>query len=67
MIQPRYSFNYGDKPYTPDLAPELEVRVETKEYPAFDAIEWVVYYKNNGTENTEILSAIRDEIGRAHV
>ena len=51
----------------------LEVRCISVEYADFPAIEWTVYFRNTGTENTPILEDIqgidaefeRDERGRA--
>jgi len=37
----------------------LEIRVEYKEYNDYPATEWVAYFQNKGTENTDILSDIR--------
>jgi len=42
-----------------DSASGLEVRCEGIKYLDFPTVEWVVYFKNNGTEDTPILEDIQ--------
>lgn len=41
-----------------DPATGLQIRCETVEYSDFPAVEWTVYLKNTGSENTPILEKI---------
>jgi alpha-galactosidase len=42
-----------------DPSSGLEVTCEAISYSDFPAVEWVVYFKNNGSKNTPILEAIQ--------
>ena len=42
-----------------DPATGLEVRAESVAFSDFSAVEWVVYFQNNGTTNTPILQDIQ--------
>ncbi len=59
MIKPQFSFLYGGKPYENGNGP-IKTTVVTKKHEKFDAVEWVVWYENTSSENSEKLSQIRD-------
>ena len=61
-----FSFKYNDTLCNADtnlptiLDEGISVRLVKKEYPEYDAIEWVLYFENNSTENSGIFSDILD-------
>ena len=67
-MKPKFSFQYGEKEYSFSaennakitLEDGISVAVEAKAYPAFDAVEWVVWFENASEKNSEIFSEIND-------
>ncbi len=67
-MKTEFSFNYGEKRYIfaaeNDAIYALEkgitVQVVKKEYPAYDAAEWVLYFENRSGSNSQIFSDICD-------
>ena len=67
-MKAEFSFTYGENTYclaAQDGAvyePEKDIRVSVvkKDYPAFDAEEWVLYFENNSDCNSGIFSDIWD-------
>lgn len=74
MIQPKFSFNYGDVPFS-DLCKKLaeteekivygtedglEVSLQKRFYKEYDATEWVIYFKYTGEGKSKILSNLCD-------
>ena len=61
-----FSFDYnGERKYfsaggTYKIDESLTVTCELCEYGDFDAAYWVLHFENTGTENTGIISDIRD-------
>lgn len=75
VTQPEFSLTYGGKPFYSQeqpyqmntdgnrvysLAEGITVTVCKMEYPAFDAMEWVLYFENKTSENSLILENICD-------
>ena len=64
MPQPRFSFKYGERIVkggeSMQVDERLKVTVETKAYPQYDAVEWVLWFENPSTEKSAVLSEIRD-------
>ena len=62
--QPAFSFKYGDRAVaggeSVQVDSRLNVTVETKSYPQYDAVEWVLWFENPSSERSEVLSEIRD-------
>jgi hypothetical protein len=61
----RYSFKYGDKNIVSDTNEKITVDCIAvtpvkKEYPEYNATEWVLYFENTSDRNSEILSEIND-------
>ena len=67
-MKQKFSFQYGEKNYSFsaensakfELESGVSVEVEAKAYPAFDAVEWVVWFENTSEKNSEIFSEIND-------
>ena len=67
-MKPQFSFNYGEKrcvfsaekhaAYEVDNG--ITVRVESRAYNAFDAVEWVLWFENRSDDNSAIFSDIWD-------
>jgi len=63
-----FSFNYGEKFYkfaaensaVYELEKGVTVSVVRKEYQAYDAVEWVLYFENTSDTNSQIISEISD-------
>ena len=66
MIKTGFSFCYGGKQMSFEGAGKhviddnLTVTAERKEYPEFDACEWVLWFENNSDGNSRIISDIND-------
>ena len=74
MIEPKFSFLYGQTPfceldktvrhegnktiYTTDDG--LEVTLLANRYPEYNAVEWVIHFKYSGSGRSEIISEIND-------
>ena len=62
--QPAFSFKYGDRSVaggeSVQVDSRLKVTVETKAYPRYDAVEWVLWFENPSAEKSDVLSAIND-------
>ena len=62
--QPAFSFKYGDRAVAGGASVQvdsrLKVTVETREYPKYDAVEWVLWFENPSAEKSDVLSAIND-------
>ena len=62
--QPTFSLKYDGKDMkgvdSVQVDARLKVTVEKKEYAAFDATEWVLWFENPSAEKSGILSEIRD-------
>ena len=70
MIQPKFSFKYGEAPFS-ELCQKvsetvytttdgLEVQLKKKHYDEYNATEWVIYFSYNGEGRSKILSEIND-------
>ena len=67
-MKPEFSFNYADQRYVFPVENNavyavengITVQVVKKEYKAFDATEWVLYFENQGSNNSRIFSEIKD-------
>ena len=67
-MKPQFSFCYGDNrlvfSVTDNTAYELEngifVTVEKKDYPKYDAVEWLLYFENRSDANSAVISDILD-------
>ncbi|MBO5758323.1 MAG: hypothetical protein J6S28_11570, partial [Clostridia bacterium] len=73
-IVPRFSFKYRGKPFdlamakvTPtdhgylyELADGLCVELHVKEYPAYHAIQWLLWFENKGEYDSGLISDILD-------
>lgn len=65
-MKANFSFNYGEKTFNYEVADKavyeiengVSVSVEAIEYPEYNAMEWVMYFENNSSKNTEIFSHI---------
>ena len=74
MITPHFSFLYNGKPfhelspvqtrtdtgYIYTLPDGLTVELQEKQYPAFDAVEWCLYFSNQGSTDTGIIENLYD-------
>ena len=67
-MKPNFSFKYAEKEMNfaamdgsvYELGDGVCVRVEANKHDKFDAVEWVLYFENNGEKNSEIFSDIWD-------
>ncbi len=61
-----FSFKYGDilcnadSDLTSVLDEGVSVRLEKKDYPEYNAVEWVLYFENNSDKDSGIFSDILD-------
>ena len=62
--KPAFSFKYGGRAVAGDESVQvdsrLKVTVNAKEYPQYDAVEWVLWFENPSAERSDVLSEIRD-------
>ena len=42
------------------LEPGVQITAASREFPEYDAVEWVLWLENKGTENSGIISDLRD-------
>lgn len=67
-MKPEFRFHYGEKEYTLaavqgavyELDEGVSVQVEAKAHERYDAVEWVLWLENGGTENSAVFSDILD-------
>ena len=62
-MKPNFSLKYNGETITSagevtSLASGVTVTQTVKEYKEFDAVEWVLYFKNSTQENSGIISDI---------
>ena len=62
--EPAFAFKYDEREVrggaSVQVDARLKVTVERRDYPAFDATEWVLWFENPSAEKSGILSEIRD-------
>ena len=62
--KPGFSFKYGDRTVSGSESVQvdehLKVTVESKEYPQYDAVEWVLWFENPSSEKSAVLGDILD-------
>lgn len=67
-MKTEFRFRYGQEEYTLaaqngavyELEQGVTVRVEKQDLPAYDAAEWVLYFRNQSDKNSQIFSDIQD-------
>ena len=67
-MKTEFSFRYGQKEYifeakngaVYELEDKVTVKVVSKDYSAYDAVEWVLYFRNQSNKDSQIFSDIRD-------
>lgn len=67
-MKTEFSFYYGEKRHAfsvqngavYELEPGVTVRVAAKEYSAFGATEWLLYFENKSDQDSQIFSDICD-------
>ena len=60
MVQPAFSYNYDNKPFSDVSDNPIKAVINKKVYDEFDAVEWYVTYENTSNVNSKILSQIKD-------
>ena len=71
---PSFSFTYGRRPYSSsELSPKneggdriyplgegVQIRLTAKEYPDFDAVEWLLHFENTSEKDSAVFSELWD-------
>ena len=64
LPRPAFSFKYGERVVaggeSVQVDGRLKVTVESREYPQYDAVEWVLWFENPSAERSAVLGDIHD-------